>query len=106
MRLPGRKSCFIAAASGACALDTVPRADRSHWTALLSGWRAAQGGSLAHTTVLLPGAMAGNRAVQGCSLVHTVETTALVPLVSMAGSKAALALLVAMAGSRAAGTVR
>jgi len=73
----------------ACALDTVPEADRSHWTALLGGERAAQNGSFAHTAEILLVPTAGNRVAQGCSPDHTTEMTALVLLVPTAGNRAA-----------------
>ena len=79
----------LTAASVACALDTVPGADRGHWTELPGCGRAAQKGSFAHTTVILPVATAGNKAAQGYSLAHRAEMAALVLPVMTAGNRAA-----------------
>ena len=85
---PEKKSCLIAA-SVACALDTVPAADRGHWTELPGCGRAVQKGSFAHTTVILPVATAGNKAAQGYSLAHRAEMAALVLPAMTAGNRAA-----------------
>ncbi len=85
---PEKKSP-LTAASVACALDTVPGADRGHWTELPGCGRAAQKDSFAHTTVILPVATAGNRAAQGYSLAHTAEMAALVLPATTAGNRAA-----------------
>ena len=83
------KESFLTAALVACALDTVPGADRGHWTELPGCGRAVQKGSFAHTTVILPVATAGNKAAQGYSLAHRAEMVALVLPAMTAGNRAA-----------------
>ena len=85
---PDRKSC-LTAASGACALDTAPVADRGHWSELPGCGRAVQDDSFAHTTVILPVAKAGNRAARGYSLAHRAEMAALVLPATTAGNRVA-----------------
>ena len=70
------KGCLIVALA-AFALDFVSSADRTHYTALQVGMKAAQAGSL----------------------VHTVEMAALVLLETMADSRAVVADSRAAAGS-------
>ena len=59
----------LTAASVACALDTVPGADRIHWTALPGGRKAAQAGNPVHmaemAALVLLATMAGSRAAAG-----------------------------------------
>lgn len=85
---PEKESCLTAALV-ACALDTVPAADRCHWTELTGCGKAAQKGRFAHTAVILPVATAGNRAAQGYNLAHRAEMAALVLPAMTAGNRAA-----------------
>ena len=75
-RSSGEDGCLTAALV-AFAQDSVPGADRSHWTALSGGRWAAQAGSP----------------------FHTAEMTALVLLAMTAGSRAVVAGSRAAAGS-------